>query len=482
MKRLKFKSIRVRLTLWYALVLGFIFLVSDIILYQSFKMSLTDTIDNTLQAAAEEVEDSIFKAPPEKWNTTIKQVERGFMVNRMFIQLVEVTTTSTEIEESFHILARSGVLSGNISQREIWESLSHQFPETPVYMNVIEESTTTHPLRIILYPVQKSENKSYLIQVGTSLKKMFHTLRNFLIILIVSGPLLLLVSVFGGHLILKKALVPVKSVVQTARKISTEDLSLRIESRNRKDEIGELITTFNQMISRLEGSVAQIKQFSSDASHDLKTPLTVIRGEIDIALRKERVSKDYIKTLSTVQKEAQKLERIIDNLLFLSRIDDREYRLSFQKIQLDEILLNMFENAQQLATEKSIHCVIKKMDSVFIQGDPILLNRLIMNLLDNAIKYTPARGQVEFSLEMEENHKTVCLTVQDTGIGIPRESLPFIFDRFYRVDQSRSQRSKGSGLGLSIVKKIAEIHQAHINVHSELNQGTKVQVFFPTYV
>lgn len=480
MKRLKFRSIRARLTLWYALVLGFIFIVSDIILYQSFKMSLMDTIDNTLQAAAEEVEDSIFRVPPERWNTTIKQVERGFLVNRMFIQLVEISTTSPGIEESFHILARSGVLSGNISQRKIWESLAHQFPETPVYMNVIEESPSTHPLRIILYPVQKNENKGYLIQVGTSLKKMFHTLRNFLIILIVSGPLLLLVSVFGGHLILKKALVPVKSVVQTARKISTEDLSLRIESKNRKDEIGELITTFNQMISRLEGSVAQIKQFSSDASHDLKTPLTVIRGEIDIALRKERVSKEYIKTLTTVREESQKLERVIDNLLFLSRIDDREYRFSFQKVQLDEIVLNMFENAQLLAAKKNIICVIKKMDSVFINGDPILLNRLIMNLLDNAVKYTPARGRVEVSLE--KNQKTVRLTIQDTGIGMPGESLPFIFDRFYRVDPSRSQRSEGSGLGLSIVKKIAEIHQAHINIHSELNRGTIVQVLFPTHI
>jgi len=360
----------------------------------------------------------------------------------------------------------------------VWNELFHQLPPKPVYMNVPEESPAIHPLRIILYPVQHAENKAYLIEVGTSLKKIFSTLEDFLTILIFSGPILLLVSVLGGYFILTRVLQPMKAVVKTAQKITTEDLSLRIESKNQKNEIGQLITTLNEMISRLEQSVLQIKQFSIDASHDLKTPLTVIRGEIDIALRKNRPATEYIKTLTSVREEANKLERIIDNLLFLSRIDSRDYQRSFEKIHLDEILLEVFEKTASLANKKELSYVLEKMERVPIQGDPILLNRLLMNLVDNAIKYTPPGGQVTISLK--NPGKKAKFTIQDTGIGIPGDALPFIFNRFYRVDQSRSQQNEGAGLGLSIVKKIADIHQAEIEIHSQLNKGTTVRVSFPS--
>ena len=469
-----FKSIRSRLTLFYAVVLAFIFLVSDVVLYQSFKISLIDAIDVTLLTAAEGTESTIARVPIEKWKIRVKEVERGFVVNRLFIQVVEIPAGQ---EENFPLVARSGILAENISQRMVWESLERKFPDQPLYMNVNEESPATHPMRIILYPVHKVHDKKYLIEVGSSLKKMSNTLKNFRGVLVISFPLLMLVSVLGGFFILTKALQPVKTVVQTARKISTEDLSLRIDSKNRKDEIGELITTFNQMISRLEQSVIKLKQFSSDASHDLKTPLTIIRGEIEIALRKNRSTKDYIKTLTSVQEEAGKLETIIDNLLFLSRIDSPSQRLSLKIVPLDEVILNVFEKAEHLANKKGIIFIIGEMEPTLIRGDNILLNRLLMNILDNAIKYTPTGGRVDIALEKAS--KNVSLKVHDTGIGIPVESLPYIFDRFYQVDKSRSQRSQGSGLGLSIVKKIADIHSALIDVKSEVNQGTLFQVIFP---
>ncbi len=469
-----FRTIRSRLTLLYAVVLALIFLVSDVVLYQSFKMSLIEAIDGTLLTAAEDTETTIAKIPIEKWKTSVKEVERGFVVNRLYIQIVEFPAGK---EENFNMVARSGILAENISQKMIWESLARQFPVQPVYMNVNEESPATHPMRIILYPVQKEQNKKYLIEVGTSLKKVANTLKNFLNVLMISIPLLLVVSVLGGYFLLTKALQPVKLVVQTAREITTEDLSHRIDSKNRKDEIGELITTFNQMISRLEQSVMQLKQFSSDASHDLKTPLTIIRGEIEIALRKNRSSKEYIKTLTSIQEEARKLEIIIENLLFLSRMDSPAQTLSFKAVPLDEIILNVFEKVDQLANKKGLILLIGEMEPTLIRGEPILLNRLVLNIFDNAIKYTPARGRVDISLE--KTGKNVCLIVKDSGIGIPGESLPHIFDRFYQVDKSRSQRSQGSGLGLSIVKKIADIHGAEVEVKSELNKGTEFRVIFP---
>lgn len=477
MKLRMLSSIRGRLTLWYALVMGLVFIASDVILYKAFELSLRDTIDATLLTAAEETETAIAGTPPEKWKINIRAVERGFVVNRLFIQLLALPEKD---EDSFQLVAKSGVLSGNISLRELWRQVSPRPAEDKtktIYMDVNEDIPGSHPMRIILYPMRVEGGGKYLVQVGTSLKKMFHTLDKFFFILAVSAPVLLFMSVLGGYLILTRALRPVESVVQTARKITTEDLSLRIPSKNRKDEIGRLIVTLNQMISRLEHSVSQLKQFSTDASHDLKTPLTVIRGEIDIALRKKRTPKQYENTLTSVHEEARKLETVIDNLLFLSRMDAQDHRITFQPVRLDEILLELFEKTGRLAREKHIAYVINRAESVSIPGDAVLLSRLVLNLLDNAIKYTPEGKKIEMSLENHGEH--ALLTVRDTGIGIPRESLPYIFDRLYRVDKARSQTTGGSGLGLSIVKKIADIHHAEVKVKSTPDKGTTVRVSFP---
>ena len=457
--------------------MAIIFIISDIVLYQAFKGTLMITADNTLITAAEQAEIAISKVPIEKWREEIKRVERDFLVNRLFIQVLEIPRKK---EDDFGLIAMSGVLAGYISHDRIRKQLANGIPENPIYMTVNESGSTGHPMRVILHPVKKGKPGKYLIEVGISLKKVKETLSDFLVILVISGPMMVLVSALVGFLILNKAIKPVRLVVQTARRITTEDLSYRIPSQDRKDEIGILITTLNEMIARLEHSVTQIKQFSIDASHDLKTPLTVIRGEIEITLRKERSSPEYRKTLASVHEEARKLETIVNNLLFLARIEGVDSHLTLQPVHIDEILLSVFEKTEQLAKNKHIAYSVKQVESVFIDGDEILLNRLLVNILDNAIKYTPEWGRIEIMLEKKQDG--VKLEVMDTGIGIPPESLPFIFDRFYRADKARSQEISGSGLGLSIVKKIADIHRAKITVDSKLNQGTTVTLFFPFIV
>jgi two-component system, OmpR family, sensor kinase len=474
MKTKMFSTVRGRLTLWYLVILGLIFFISDVILYRTFKNNLLDTIDYALTNAAEDVETAIKKTPRQEWKSNVKAVERAFLVNRMFIQLFRVPVVETE---NFRLLARSGVLAGNISLKELRSTINRTMKQrTPAYLNVNENDSTGHPLRIILYPVNRGGKKEYMIQAGTSLKKVYNTLYNFRMVLLVSGPLLLLFSVLGGYLLLSKALGPVEEVVQTARRITTADLSLRIEPQKRKDEIGRLIVTFNDMISRLECSVQQIKQFSGDASHDLKTPLTVIRGEIELALRKKRPAEELRDTLNKVFREARKMERLVDNLLFLSRVNIMDSSAIFRPVQLDEVFLEVFEQTVHLARERGIAYTIKKMDSVSIEGEFILLSRLMQNIVDNSLKYTPEGGQVALSLEDKKN--MVSLTVADTGIGIPEEDLKYVFDRFYRVDQARTQWREGSGLGLSIVKKIAELHHAAPSIKSCPAKGTTVVVDF----
>jgi len=244
-----------------------------------------------------------------------------------------------------------------------------------------------------------------------------------------------------------------------------------------KDEIGELAETFNEMISRLERSFKQIKQFSSDVSHELKTPLTAIRGEIEVTLRKEREIEGYKNTLRSLLEETGKLERIVENLLFLSRMDSQGIRFSFRRFALDESLLEVFEKIEKIAERKNLHLILKKIQQVNVEGESNQIERAIANLIGNAIKYTPESGRIEMSLEKERDFAK--FTIKDTGMGIPEDELPYIFDRFYRVDKARSRETGGSGLGLAIVKWIVEAHKGNIEVKSKVGEGTVFVVFLP---
>ncbi len=476
MKRMRFKAIRWRLTLWYALSLGFVFFTSSTIIYYSFKSGLIDTVDHTLLAAAEDTQTAISEGSPGKWGEIVKRVERGFLVNRLFIQIMKVPALSESISP-MNSIARSGILSDNISQNKLWNLMERKLPESPLYVNINEQNPGNHPLRLILYPMKMAGEKKYLIQVGTSLKKFQYTLDNIFNILVFAAPILLLISVIGGFLILTKAFQPVRTVIDTANRITTENLSQRIDGCDKQDEIGQLVNTFNRMIARLERSVMRIKEFSSDVSHDLKTPLTVIRGQIEVTLRKKRKGQQYVDTLVSIAEETEKLEKMIENLLILSRIDAEEDVFLFQPTHLDEILLEAFENINRPATKKKLMFTIETINPVRLNGNRILLYRLLMNVLDNAIKYTPKGGSVLISLQARSN--SALLTVSDSGSGIPEDQIPLVFDRFYRVDQARSPMVGGSGLGLSIVKKIADMHHATVKIHSRTGEGTSVYIRFP---
>ena len=300
---------------------------------------------------------------------------------------------------------------------------------------------------------------------------------NTLMIILIIDPILLVISFFGGYFLVNRTLSPVRTVVSSAKKITAEDLSLRLPSIGSKDEIGELVDTFNDMIARLEDSFRKIKQFSSDVSHEFKSPLTIIRGEIDVALRKNRLKKDYIDTLGSVGEEVENLQRIIDNLLFLAGTEAEGEGLPFRKVALHKIVLEVFETIQKIAEEKNISFVLKEIQTIDIQGEAYLLNRVFFNLLENAVKYTGNGGKVEILLRRESN--TAVFSIKDTGIGIPENEIPFIFDRFYRVDKARSRRMGSAGLGLSIAKRVVQLHGGKIDVIGSPGEGSTFVVFLP---
>ena len=472
MRIAKTKSLTFRLTVWYIVILGLLVSASGAFLYQGFRTSLLDEMDRSLREIAYRVNSFWQRTRGTSWADAIRRAEEEFRRQEPFILVVELGEDEGARIENVYGSGRFAK-DAFLFELETYRGAEDASWDKAPILNWNGRALAGSPLRVVFLPTRGD----HIIQVGLSLGYVSGELRRLTLILVLAGLLLLLFASFGGSFIIRKALRPVRSVVETARRISADDLGLRIDAPKRKDEIGELVATINDMIARLDGSVNKIRKFSGDVSHELRTPLTIIRGEIEVALRKERREKEYRATLDSVLEETYHMEKIIEDLLFLSRIEAVRKTRFDQEVPLSDILARVRESRAPAAKTKQVGLEMGACLNLLVLGDRTLLERLVANLVDNAIRYTPSGGRVELSCEDRDGR--AALAVRDTGIGIPEESLPFIFDRFYVVDPSRSKESGGSGLGLSIVKSVADIHGAEIQVESQLGAGTVFRIVFP---
>jgi heavy metal sensor kinase len=312
--------------------------------------------------------------------------------------------------------------------------------------------------------------------IARSTKQIDQALTRLMRTLLIAVPLALAVAAGGGVFLARRALEPVDRIAQTAREIGEGDLSRRINVTT-KDELGRLAATLNQMIERLEKAFQRQKQFTSDASHELRAPLAVIEAESTLALQKERTSSDYRQSLETISQESKQMSRLVDQLLSLARADAGKEHWNFTQVDIGKLINNLSTDAEILCQEKGLSFQLGEMQPLVVKGDEARLRELFMNLLDNAIRYTPAPGMVSISSRREGQMAVVA--VRDTGVGIPAEDMPFIFERFYRVDKSRSRAQGGTGLGLAICKHIAEAHGGKIEVESEVGAGSTFSVWLP---
>jgi heavy metal sensor kinase len=339
------------------------------------------------------------------------------------------------------------------------------------------EGLGEHPVRVVTVPVQIGNEVPYLVQAGLSLEGLDATLQRASLILLILTPSVFLMGLVGGWLVVGRALQPVEELTRTALELESRNLSRRIVPPVSDDEIGRLAAAFDQMLARLDRSFRQVQQFSADASHEMKTPLTTIRGEAEVALMGERTADEQRRALQTILAEAERMSRIIENLLLLARTDSDRGLLKHEPVALDELLLAAYEPLERVARAKSVQIELGDLPEVEVAGDRLWLLQLVTNLLNNAIKYTPEGGTVSLSLEQSGDEARV--RVRDTGVGIPAEHQPFIFDRFYRVDAGRSRDSGGTGLGLSIARWVAESHGGSIEVQSEPGRFTEFLVRLP---
>jgi heavy metal sensor kinase len=316
-----------------------------------------------------------------------------------------------------------------------------------------------------------------LIQVGMSLQTISETRLRFLLAMAALLPIGLLLAGSGGLLLARRALKPVERMAEAAHRISAEHLDGRVEETGAGDELDRLAKTLNEMLSRLDAAFSQVRRFSADASHELQTPLTILKGELEVALRLPRTSEEYQDTLRSALEEVNRIARLVEGLLLLHRAEAGVLRIDRQAVDLEQLLREVCTQLKVMADSRPIEVRLVPTESISIQGDPELLRRLLLNLGDNAIKYTQPKGSVTFSLQREG--KWASILVSDTGIGIPGEEQERIFQPFYRTAEARSLAEGGTGLGLSLARSIAMAHGGTIQVQSAPGRGSTFQVLIP---
>ena len=463
-----FRNIRFKLTLWYIIILGLILTSFSTFLYFTLSRSLYHGIDLKIKSIAEVIASSSTNPYSHySFSTIDRMLEDSFGLKPVtkFIQVLDESgRVGSKSENLQHFQLPISLLTlKNASQGKVTFETTKAFGK--------------YPLRMVTVPVILRRRVINIVQVATSLEEVEEALRTLWLILWITVPSALVVASLGGLFLANKALKPVDEITKTARLITSKSLDQRIRLRKTKDEIGRLAETFNDMISRLDRSFKQIRQFSANASHELRTPLTILKGEIEVGLRKRRRLEEYRKILTSNLEEVNHMGRIVDDLLFLSKADMGEVHLQKKPVDLAQLVSEVYAQAKMIAMRKGIHVQMSNDGDVAVVGDRLRLRELLLNLVDNAVKYTPEGGEMRISLE--RNDQQVTLRVMDTGIGIDPQDQPHIFDRFFRVDKARSREAGGSGLGLSICKWIVEAHGGEISVESDLGKGSMFRVTLP---
>ena len=484
------KSIRVRLTFSYTLLVLSTLTLFGVLSYYFTSKTLSENLDISLKNEVRWVRDFIApqasKVKPSKRsidNLVVKRVQEPLAALRM----ADVDSTIEEADEIWNQIFRHTLHSpkktyiqfadarGTILYRSYNLASDSLMIIDTVSANSILVTTgylNGEPIRVAAL---RDRNFSYL--VGYPLAELRDLLENLYFIFLLLVPIALGVSVFGGLALAHKSLQPVDEITTRARKITAENLDQKLTVRNVNDEIGRLTATINDMIQRLHDSFAQVRQFSADASHELRTPLTVMRGEIELALHSPQTPGEYRTVLESSLEEIVRMTSITDNLLLLAKAEQGTVDVHLSEVDLENLLDELYEDSEVLAEQKNISVRLREKAPITIVGDRGRLRQLLLNLVDNAIKYTPEGGTV--TLAVRRQNGSALFEVQDTGIGIPPGEIDKIFDRFYRVDKARSREQGGTGLGLSIAKWIAELHRGTISVASEVNKGSTFTVTLP---
>ncbi len=485
-------GIRMQLTLWYTGVSAVLLLLFVVAVYSSLQSSLSTSLDTALQMRSQQIAEGITKQNGQ------------LVVENIVHELPELNATAALIDsfdsDSSDVSADNPNQTQGVSYQSstfirIFDASGKVVYSTTAFATLKPPSVSvtdplhSQPWRGTLIGTDGQEIRLYstmlldrtqlfgVVQVGQSLSDLKNRLQDITLALALSTPIVLLFSAALCYWLAGRAFRPIHLLAYTAREIEATDLHRRVSVPRAHDEVRELATIFNQMIERLEFSFAQQHRFVADASHELRTPVAVIRSITDVALSLPSEPEEYVKVLQDVNAEAERLGQLISSLLTLARADESQVHFDADEVRLDLLTADVVESMEPLAAERQLALCTGPLQEVTVTGDAARLIQVIMSLVDNAITYTNPGGRITLSLRSQQ--EWACLSVNDTGIGISPKDKEHIFERFYRADPARSRAAGGSGLGLAIVDWIIRAHHGTIAVESLPGKGSTFTVRLP---
>jgi heavy metal sensor kinase len=458
------RSLRFRLVAWYAGWLTLLFLVFGVFVYASLGYYLKDGLREALARRTRQVADLVQRSPLD-WSSLGREIQSHFAPeanNRFTRVMVDGTVryvSDAPSDRSFDPLAVPQ--PAKVPAGETFEL--RRLPDgTSLFMVVLFRPTP---------------GKAYVIEEGSAQAPIQSTLHAWLAVLVVGLALLIVGAVLGGVRVVHRALHPVDEIIRSAERISSHNLSERLPVAETRDEIERLSNALNQMIRRLEASFQHTQRFLEDASHELRTPLTVLQAELEQVIERIQSVPELQELAGSALEEVERLRKIVEGLFALVRLEAGEALECSAPFDLAELVESTSDQMALLAEDKRLAMTCHAPDRVIVEGDRARLKQVAVNLLDNAIKYTSSGGRIEVRVGVRGSRAV--LEVADTGIGIPAEAAPLVFDRFFRVDKARSRDLGGAGLGLSIVKSICTAHAGSVRVQSVEGVGSTFTVELP---
>lgn len=461
-------SLRLKLTLWYTFLLGVLVIGFAVVHYYVVKWAVTEEMKSQLSQKAGEFAESL------TWKSSGFEVRNSFPWQQLeFNVMSDYAVMVQVVDYQGKILHQSGNLNKTQTTLEAPVSTVITTLET-----ITETKFNGEPYYILYHPVKDGGAFLGWIQVGAFEKRITSFLSWLQNWMLYSVPFGLILSALIGYYLARKMLAPIDSILATAARIHSPQMDVRFPDYEKEAvEIQQLATTLNELLDRLRESFIRISDFTSDASHELLTPLTAMIGNIDVTLRRQRTAEEYDETLKKMRRESQRMVDTVKSLLFLARSEPPYGSLQRRTTNIGVMIQEEVDNLAPLIYSHNL-TISYKTEPIEAFVNESLFRQLVQNLLTNAIKYSHAGGKIEVYTESKDRHFSV-IRIVDQGIGIPKEAIGRLFDRFYRVDSSRQRSTGGSGLGLTISKRIVDLHQGTIRILSEENVGTEVIITLP---
>jgi len=450
-------SIKKKLLIYSFLIQAVILIIFSISLYKALEISTLDKLQATLKVIILDITDDLLEK--DKITNTILDEDKEYNFEPLYIRILDDNTHEMIIQT---------------------QNFPNHIEHNDKYLNKLKPSIITfeeqNDFLVSRIKIDFHGEKNVIIEVVTTKEILTSTLENILYILGFILPIILILAIIAGNFLIYKSFSPIENILFELKQINANDLSARVKTTKNQDEINQLIHEVNNLLSRLESSFERISQFSSDASHELKTPLTIIRGEIEVTLRKERTLNEYKNALNNSLNELTLIEQTINDLLFLAKNEKDLIIENQETFYFDELIDESINEVKSFAKLHQVEINFILEDSIEFKGFPNLLKIALKNALKNAIQFSHKNSQI--IVKSYKNGDSFNISIQDFGIGIPLGEQEKIFEKFYRTDKSRNKNSGGTGLGMSILKKIIDIHKGIITIKSKENIGTTIILSF----